>query len=174
MDKRNEILSYPLRQFGPELLKQTEKGKPVHSTLSAMALMAYAAAPTFFGNMYLPVELISSGLRPHPVNLGLSHYIPHVHIPSRAYWLEPVFEVFHGSSKAYKTGAKVGGKLGGRIGARLIPGLAIYTRVYTRSINQIPKGICLLQRHRRHKQVIRSRDQELTWHQCGHQVFHPL
>jgi len=123
MDKRNEILSYPLRQFGPELLKQTEKGKPLHSTLSAMALMAYAAAPTFFGNMYLPVELISSGLRPHPVNLGLSHYIPHVHIPSRAYWLEPVFEVFHGSSKAYKTGAKVGGKLGGRIGARLIPGL---------------------------------------------------
>ena len=123
MDKRNEILSYPLRQFGPELLKGMEKGQSLPTTLGSMALMAYAAAPTFFGNVYLPMELISSGLRPQPVNRGLSHYIPHVHIPSRAYWLEPVFEVFHGSSKAYKTGAKVGGKLGGRIGARLIPGL---------------------------------------------------
>ena len=123
MEKRNEILSYPLRKFGPHLLKGMEKGQSASTTLGSMALMAYAAAPTFAANVMLPVNLIGSGIKPQPVLEGLSHYIPHVHLPTRSYWLEPVFSVKHSSSKAFKAGARVGGKLGGRIGARLIPGI---------------------------------------------------
>lgn len=123
MEERNKILSYPLRKFGPELLRGMEKGQSAATALSALALLGYAAVPTFVGNILLPGNLISSGLRPQPVLEGLSHYIPHVHPPSGAYWLEPVFSVKHGSSAAYKAGARAGGKIGGRIGARLIPGL---------------------------------------------------
>ena len=130
LEERNKILSYPLRTFGPELLKGMEKGQSAATTVSAMALMAYAAAPTFFGNIMLPANLISSGLRPQPVLEGLSHYIPHVHLPTRSYWLEPVFSVKHGASSAYKAGARVGGKIGGRIGARLIPGVGYALLAY--------------------------------------------
>ena len=94
-----------------------------HVSLAGLGLFAYAAAPTFIGNILLPVNLISSGLKPQPINLGLSHYRHHFHIASRAHWMEPVFEVLHKASPAYKAGARVGGKVGGRIGARLLPGV---------------------------------------------------
>lgn len=59
MDRRNDLLSYPLRKLGPYLLEGMDKKQKSRTQLSAMALMAMAAAPTFFGNVVLPVNLIS-------------------------------------------------------------------------------------------------------------------
>lgn len=118
MDKRNELLSYPLRKAGPYLSKVIEKdsGASTVSQLSAMALLAIAAAPTFGGNILMPANLIAAGLRPAPVVEGITFAR---HSP----YVKPLWNVFHGASPAYKAGARVGGKVGGRIGARLIPGV---------------------------------------------------
>ncbi len=115
MEKRNELLSYPLRKGAPYLKEIIESDKP-HVVIGGMALAAYAAAPTFFGNIVLPAELILSGLRPAPVVESIS-FVRH------SPYVKPMFNVFHGASPAYKAGARVGGKIGGRIGARLIPGV---------------------------------------------------
>lgn len=123
MDRRNDLLSYPLRKLGPYLLEGMDKKQKSRTQLSAMALMAMAAAPTFFGNVVLPVNLISMGLKPQPINLGLSHYRHHFHVASRAHWMEPVFDILHKASPAYNAGAKIGGKVGGRVASRLIPGV---------------------------------------------------
>jgi hypothetical protein len=140
MDRRNKLLSYPLRKAAPYIKEALESDK-LHVTLSGLGLAAYAAVPTFFGNVVLPMNLISSGFKPQPVLEGLSHYKVHVHIPTRSHWLEPMFSVKHGSSKAFKAGARVGGKVGGRIGARLIPGIGygllaydVYDVVVNRSL----------------------------------------
>ena len=116
MDERKKLLSYPLRKAGPHLLKGMEKGQSTTSTLSAMALMAYAASPVFFGNIMFPVNLIMMGFRPLPVFEGVSYV-------RNSPYVKPMFNYFHGASPAYKAGAKIGGKVGGRVGARLIPGI---------------------------------------------------
>ena len=115
MEKRNELLSYPIKKAAPYLKEAMESEKP-HVNLAGLGLLAYAAAPTFFGNVMLPFQLISSGLRPLPVFEGVS-FVRH------SPYVKPMFNYFHGASPAYKAGARVGGKVGGRIGARLIPGV---------------------------------------------------
>ena len=116
MDKRNELLSYPLRK-GKEILRHTLESDNPRVVLSGLALGAYMAAPTFLGNVWMPAQLISAGSRPLPVFEGLSY------AKTVSGWPMPRFHYFHGASPAYKAGARVGGKVGGRIGARLIPGL---------------------------------------------------
>ena len=123
LEKRNELLSYPLRKFGGPLAELAELyEESVPGTLGVMALAAYAAAPTIYGNILMPAQLTAMGFRPQPIVEGLSYKI-HVAPKAGAYWLEPVFHTLHGASPAYKAGARVGGKVGGRIGARLIPGI---------------------------------------------------
>lgn len=143
MEKRNEILSYPLRKAGPPLLDILDKrsNSPPASQLGAMVLLAYAAAPTFVGNILLPAEMIMAGSRPLPVSSGISYKIHTAPLAGGggAYWLEPRFHYRHGASPAYKAGARVGGKIGGRIGARLIPGLGwamLAYDVYDVAVNQ--------------------------------------
>lgn len=118
MDKRKDLLSYPLRKAGPYLLDPLRKGSKhsAVSQLSAMALMAYAASPIFMGNILFPAKLIMMGLRPAPVVEGIS-FVRH------SPYVKPMWNVFHGASPAYKAGLRVGGKVGGRVAARLIPGV---------------------------------------------------
>ncbi len=117
LDERNKWLSYPLRKFAPygeELLEHYEDSVP--GTVGTAILMAYAAAPTFLGNIVFPAQLISMGLRPQPIveSMQFVKGLPYV---------KPMWTVFHGASPAYKAGARVAGKVGGRVGARLIPGV---------------------------------------------------
>jgi hypothetical protein len=116
MDKRNELLSYPLKKAAPYLFEGMASEKP-HVVLATLGLAAYAAAPTFLGNIWLPTKLLSAGTRPLPVYEGISY------VKTVTGWPMPRFHYFHGASPAYKAGARVGGKVGGRIGARLIPGV---------------------------------------------------
>lgn len=118
MDKRKDLLSYPLRKAGPHLLKALDKrsDSSVATQLSAMALLAYTASPVFMGNILFPAKLIMMGLRPAPVFEGISFV-------RNSPYVKPMFNYFHGASPAYKAGARVGGKAGGRVGARLIPGV---------------------------------------------------
>jgi len=116
LDERNKLLSYPLRKFAPWIQDTLESDNP-RIAYSGMAIMAMAFIPTLVGNVLLPAKLIEMGLRPRPVLEGITYVKSAIGYPM------PVWNMFHGASPAYKTGARVAGKVGGRVGARLIPGV---------------------------------------------------
>jgi len=149
MEKRNELLSWPLRKFSPWIKEIIESDNP-RVAFSGMALIAIAATPTFIGNILLPAKLISMGIRPQPIMEGITFAR---HSP----YVKPIFHMFHGATPAYKVGErigaklggktglkmglKVGGKIGGRVAARIIPGVGwallaydVYDIAYNRSL----------------------------------------
>ena len=105
---RRRILSAPLRRSGPYLVEQTKSDNP-RVQLSAMAGLAYAAAPVILGNIYMPLELISSGFRGHKQFSHLSYAYTKLGYPM------PMFNYLTPSSPAYKMGAKFGGVVGGGV-----------------------------------------------------------
>jgi len=151
LDRRNELLSWPLRKFAPygkELTEYYEDNIP--GTAATAILFVVASTPTFMGNILLPGKLISMGIRPQPIMEGIS-YVRHSPYP------KPIYHMFHGATPAYKVGErigsklggktglkvglKVGGKIGGRVAARLIPGVGwallaydVYDIAYNRSL----------------------------------------
>ncbi len=143
LDERNKLLSWLLRRFAPhgkQMLDQYEDSLP--GTLGTVMLLAYAAVPTFVGNVLLPGHLISMGLRPQPI-------VESIHFAKGLSYPKPIWTVFHGSSPASKVGqrlgkriaGKAGVKLGARIGGRLIPGVGwallaydVYDIAYNRSL----------------------------------------
>jgi len=151
MEKRNELLSWPLRKFAPygeDLLEHYEESLP--GTIGTAILFAYAATPTFVGNILLPGKLISMGIRPQPI-------VESMRFVKGLPYIKPMWTVFHGATPAYKVGErigsklggktglkvglKVGGKIGGRVAARLIPGVGwallaydVYDIAYNRSL----------------------------------------
>jgi hypothetical protein len=134
LDERNKLLSYPLRAFGPWIQDTLESDNP-RIAYSGMAIIAMAFVPTFVGNVLLPAKMIEMGLRPRPVLEGITYAKSALGYPM------PVWNMFHGASPAYKTGARVAGKVGGRVGARLIPGVGwallaydVYDIAYNRSL----------------------------------------
>jgi len=150
-DERNKLLSWPLRKFSPYgkgLLEKYEESLP--GTIGAAILFAYAATPTFVGNILLPAKLVSMGIRPHPI-------VESMHFVKGLPYVKPMWTVFHGATPAYKVGQKigekvggkvgiragvrVGGRIGGRLAARLIPGVGwallaydVYDIAYNRSL----------------------------------------
>jgi len=151
LDKRNEYLSWPLRKFAPhgkELLERYEDSLP--GTIGTAILFAYAATPTFVGNILLPAKAISMGIRPQPI-------VESMYFVKGLPYIKPMWVVFHGATPAYKVGErigaklggktglkvglKIGGKIGGRVAARLIPGVGwamlaydVYDIAYNRSL----------------------------------------
>jgi len=149
LDRRNELLSWPLRKFSPWFKEIIESDNP-RVAFSGMALIAMAATPTFIGNILLPGKLISMGIRPQPI-IESMYFVRH------SPYVKPMWTVFHGATPAYKVGErigsklggktglkvglKVGGKIGGRVAARLIPGVGwallaydVYDIAYNRSL----------------------------------------
>lgn len=128
MEKRNKILSYPLRAIAPVAKDYLESDSP-HVSLSGMAMLAYAAMPTFLGNIVLPMELISAGMKPQPwlvwkYGLKSPAYEAGARIGSAVGGTigrkgMPIYFLYDAGRPA----AKVGAKIGGRIGSRLIPGV---------------------------------------------------
>jgi hypothetical protein len=105
LEIRKRILSAPLRWAGPELVPFVEKDSG-WKTPAAMALLAYAAAPVFIGNVLLPAKLIDMGFRGRPFVSNLFY------VKNAIGWPMPMWEMTTPASAAYRAGAKVGSVFG--------------------------------------------------------------
>jgi hypothetical protein len=108
LDIRKRILSAPLRRAAPELIPFIEKDSG-WSTPAAMALLAYAAAPVFIGNVLLPAKLIDMGFRGRPYVSNLFYVKNAIGFPM------PMWEMTTPASAAYRAGERIGGRVGGGV-----------------------------------------------------------
>ena len=105
MQIRKRILSAPLRRAWPELKPFIEEDSG-WSTPAAMALLAYAAAPVFIGNVLLPAKLIDMGIRGRPYVSNLFY------VKNAIGWPMPMWEMTTPASAAYRAGERIGGRVG--------------------------------------------------------------
>jgi len=115
IDAKHQFTSIPLK-----IVYQISSGVEDRENMSSMTQVAeilmwtYAGTFTVTINAWPAIKLIDMGMRPLPI-------FERVTFVRNNPWVKPIFHYYHGSSDAYRFGARYGGRVGGKIASRLIP-----------------------------------------------------